>query len=433
MTALRIWVRFAAAGLAITSACSAALTSDALPEPRPEPAAFEEPQGEIRIEDALAAALMGNHELQGFSWEMRAGEARVLQARKRPNPELDFRLYRLAQPGMSDEGRGRLIISQDFELGKKRKRRVALASSERALAEWDYKTKRVEVAAVVTARVAAVLGAQRRAESETRFVEFIEATGAKVGELVHAGRLGNLETHRVARRAGLARVDLERAKSLLSAARFALAATWGSRRPLFVTVVGDLERMKPVPDIETVLAFAENSPTLARWDTEIARSEAAVKLARSGRVPDLQYGIGVRREQGMSDDDYLIDLEIDLPIFDRKQGEIREAQYGLARTRSAREAARALAAERIAEAYYALSASEVRSRTLRNEVLPAARAIFSAFDMVFEENATNVDDLLDARRDVARAERDHTEALVDYQQSLATLESLVGRDFSLAP
>jgi hypothetical protein len=66
--------------------------------PPDEPPVVVESDGPLALEDALALALMHNPELEVFSWEARASEARTLQAKKIPNPELDVRLYRLGIP-----------------------------------------------------------------------------------------------------------------------------------------------------------------------------------------------------------------------------------------------------------------------------------------------------------------------------------------------
>ncbi len=44
----------------------------------------------------------------------------------------------------------------------------------------------------------------------------------------------------------------------------------------------------------------------------------------------------------------------------------------------------------------------------------------------------NLGDLLDARRDLARAEDDHAVALVDFHRSLAALEGIVGQSLGEA-
>ena len=270
-------------------------------EPPPDAASEEslapEPDGPLALQDALALALMRNPELAAFSWETRASEARALQAGKPPNPELDVRLYSLGIPRnnvQSGDKRWRVVLSQDLELGNKARRRFDLAQTERDLAGWDYEAKRIEVATVVAGHFVAVLGAQRRVESWSRSLGFFEEMRERVLALVEMGSMRSLEIHQITRQVGLARIEFQRAESELSIARFRLAATWGSQSPGFAEAVGDLDQVTPVPDIATVIDLAQQSPAVARWKTEYARGEAALALAKAGRVPDITAGAGVR-------------------------------------------------------------------------------------------------------------------------------------------
>ena len=71
--------------------------------------------------------------------------------------------------------------------------------------------------------------------------------------------------------------------------------------------------------------------------------------------------------------------------------------------------------------------SESRRRTLSEEVVPAAREMFEAHRVGWENRANNLGDLFEARRDLLRAEIQQIEALVDYHQTLAVLERVVGQ------
>ncbi|NIQ95221.1 MAG: TolC family protein, partial [Desulfuromonadales bacterium] len=115
----------------------------------------------LTLPDALELALTHSPELEALDWGVRADEARMVQAGEMPNPELDLRLYRLGIPRRStpdDTERMRVIVSQVFELGGKRRKRVALAGAEHRLAGLDYQARQAFVAAEVARRFAAVLG-----------------------------------------------------------------------------------------------------------------------------------------------------------------------------------------------------------------------------------------------------------------------------------
>ncbi len=433
-------------GLAAAAGCSLLVASDPRPvagdtpafqapagplaDDAPEPSPAREPAAPLALQDALALALMRSPELAQFSWETRASEARAVQAGKLPNPELDVRLYQLGERNMmKDVQRTRVLLSQELELGGKPRRRTALAETEREIADQDYEATRIRVATTVTGRFVAVLGAQRRVESHSRSTAFFEQMRDRVLTLVESGSVRSLEGHLVRRQAGLARIELQRAEFELSTARFRLAATWGNQSPQFTEALGDLERVHSIPDIDTVIQLAQESPVTARWSAVVARGQAALALAKANRVPDLKLGAGARWEEGQNDPDYLVDIEIALPLFDFKQAGVREAHYNLAGARAAKRAAEAAGTESIAESYFALAEADARRLTIREEILPAALATFEAY-LIAQNRMEILGDLFDARRDLARAESQYTDALVDYHQALATLESIVGRSLT---
>ncbi|NIM61091.1 MAG: TolC family protein [Acidobacteria bacterium] len=387
----------------------------------------------LTLPDALELALTHSPELEALDWGVRADEARMVQAGEMPNPELDLRLYRLGIPRRStpdDTERMRVIVSQVFELGGKRRKRVALAGAEHRLAGLDYQARQAFVAAEVARRFAAVLGAQRRVETWADTTEFLERTHKRVMGLVEAGTLGRLASHRTARQIAIGRMELQRAESVLAAARFALVATWGGRSPSFTEAVGDFERIDALPGIETVIEMAQESPGARRWNAEAERSKARLALAKSERVPDITYGVGMRWESSFDQRDYLVDLEFDLPIFDRKRGEILAARRRMAQAEARHRAADAINSARISEAYFAVVEGRSRSMAFATEIVPASRAAFDAFLGVFDSQAENLEELLDSRQDLTRAESDHASALEDYHRALATLEALVGRSLS---
>jgi len=241
----------------------------------------------------------------------------------------------------------------------------------------------------------------------------------------------SLEIQQTKRQAGLARIERRQAETDLAMARVLLSAMWANTSPQFTVAVGELEATKPIPDIATVMQMAQTGPSLARWDAELAQRHAALALAKSSRVPNLTVGLGMRWEDNFSERDDLLDFEIDLPIFDRKQGDIREARYGIARAEAERQAAEARSGALISQLYYTLEEAHTRAAIFADEIVPAARTTFEAHRVGFERRVDDLEDLLDAGRDLARYEAGYAEALVDYHQALAALEGLVG--FGLVP
>jgi len=409
-------------GSGLASGAETETETPAVPDPVPQVPA------RLTLDAAVALALDFSPDLADSSWQVRAAEGREIQAGKAPNTQLDLRLSRLGETGgVEDVERRRVVLRQPFELGGKRRRRVDLAQIEGRLADWSHEARRAEVSADVAVRFAEVLGAQRRVELCRELVDYIEKLHAAAGRMVETGSLGRMEMQLIVQRLGLARIDSRRAEADLAADRFRLAAIWGSSAPEFDEVVGDLESAGPIPRIDAVLEMAKNSPAKDLWEAQLERSQAELSLARSGAVPDLEVGLGVAWQQDTSLRDYLLDLEIDLPLFDRNQGNIRAAQSEVSRTKARRDAAEATLARRIANLYYRLSETEAQSSILGNEVIPAARTTVEAFRLGFLGQADGLVDLLDSRRDLAETQIDRTDTLVDYRQTLAELEYIIGQ------
>jgi cobalt-zinc-cadmium efflux system outer membrane protein len=137
----------------------------------PQPAAVSpvehpgEPTGVLTLRQALALALLRNPELASAAWEVRAGEARTLQAGLLPNPEFELEVENFAGSGEFrgfDAAETTLALSQVIELGGKRLRRVRVAALERDVAAWDYEAKRVDVFTATTKAFVEVLSAQAK-------------------------------------------------------------------------------------------------------------------------------------------------------------------------------------------------------------------------------------------------------------------------------
>ena len=137
----------------------------ARPMETPDVQEISEPTGDITLRQALALALMHNPELKAFSWDVRASQARQLQASLWPNPEIEVEVEEVGgtrQRSGFDTAETTIQLSQLIELGGKRSKRTKLASLEKELAGSDYEAKRLDVFTEVTSSFIEVLAAQHR-------------------------------------------------------------------------------------------------------------------------------------------------------------------------------------------------------------------------------------------------------------------------------
>jgi cobalt-zinc-cadmium efflux system outer membrane protein len=407
-----------------------------LPEPGNPGAAFQEPTGVIRLKEAVGYALLRNPRLEAFSWDVRAHEARTLQAGLPLNPLISLRSEDILGSGPFNGinyAETTLQLGQIVELGGKRAKRRRVADLDEDVAGWDYETERIEVLTDTTRLFASALVAQEQLDLAERLVELARTSLALVEQEISEGKASPIA--RIRARVALSGVvvERERLRAALDTAYSDLAAAWGSEQESFERLEGDLETVQSPPSLQSLIARVEQNPYLARWATEIEQRKAIVELERAQRVPDVFLNAGVRRLSTTSDTAMVFGVELPLPIIDRNQGNVLAARYELARAETRRRATRlslltslAAADDRLGGAYQEVSA-------LREQVLPEAEEVYRLILEEFDAGRYAYDDVLDAQRTLFRLRGQYLDGLRDYHTAVADVERLIGEPLFVAP
>lgn len=393
---------------------------------------MQEPDGIIGLRDALVLALLQNPELTTFVWEVRALEARKLQAGQLPNPVVEALVEDIAGSG-SGTGAGNPIqpqttiqLSQLVELGGKRAARQRLAEMNRRLASWDYEMARIEVFTRVARAFTQVLAGQEAVALSERSMKVVEEVQRSVDLRVQAGVVSPIEKTKADVAVAVGRIESNRAKRKLEADRRLLAALWGSAEPRFQSVSGDINLLPPFPQFHELQARLSQNPELARWAAEISQREASLALERSKRVPNVSVTAGYRRFNQLDANSYLVGGSIELPIFDRNRGGIKEAGIRVNRAREEQRTAQARVTAALAEAYRALATAREEVAALSSEVIPGARETFDAVSEGYRLGKFGYLDVLEAQRTLVAAGSQHLRALADYHKAAVEVERLIG-------
>jgi outer membrane protein, heavy metal efflux system len=405
------------------------------PEPRnveaiAEPS-FDTPEGEVTLSEAIELAVRNNPRLRAADWDVRARDGLRDQAHLLPNPRLDTLSEDLA-------GSGRFIpevsqpqttvgLSQLIELGGDRVARTRVATLDRTLAGWDREAVRLQVRTQVVQAFVAVQAAQQLEELATRLLGLAEQTAGAVHERVAAGAVSPVEEARVGVAVAGTRIEVERARLELDAARRRLAALWGTGPPRFSRAAGELPAVAPVDSFDAVARLREQNPDLARWATEIARRESALRLERARAIPDVTLTAGYRRFQETENNALVVGASVPLPLFDRNQGNLAAASSRLAAATEERRATEARVDTALAEAYRALVTAHTEASMLAADVVPRAERAFEDFEEGYRLGKFGVLDVLDAQRTLFTVRTQYLRAVERFHTEAAEVERLVGQ------
>ncbi|MFQ5799005.1 MAG: TolC family protein [Bacteroidota bacterium] len=389
-----------------------------------------EPKGVITLCEALAMALMHNPELRAFSWEVRASEARTLQASLLPNPEIEVEVEEVGGTGERsgfDGAETTIQLGQLIELAGKPSKRKRVASLESQLAAWDYEAKRLDVLTEVAHAFVNVLAAQERLTLAEELVQLSEQILNTVTQRVDAGKDSPVEKTKAQVALASARIEQKQAHQRLASARKQLAATWGSISPVFEGVSGRLDITFPIPSESELRRLLEQNPDLARWAVEMERRRAALELEKANAITDPTIFGGMQRFNEADDTAVVFGLSIPVPVFNRNQGRILEARYNLAKARRQRKAVEANLYATLADAYQALSSAFIEVTDLKNEVLPGAQSAFDAARRGYREGKFDYLMVLDAQRTFFYSRARYIESLAAYHGARADVERLIGQ------
>jgi len=443
----RIAPRWSALALALCAGQTAsAQVPSSLPEPRPlgrELPAFEasadpadtaapatiDPGGLLSLADALAAALLGSPDLAAHAYEIRAREAALVQAGRRPNPILSTEIEDVLGTGDfggASESETTIQLGQLVELGGKRAARVRLASAEHGLAGWTYEARRIEVFSETVDAFIEVLAAQERRRLAGETLRIAEATRRVARRRVEAGLASPAEDLRAGVAVDSAGVEREHTEHELETARTMLAARWGGTKAHFEHADGDLADLPDPPPLAELQRRASRSPDLARWAAEREGRDAALARALSERVPDVTLAAGPRYLAGSEDTTLTLRASIPIPLWNRNDGAIAEARFRRSKAALEERAEAVRVATEVSIALTALHAAAEEADLLRTRVLPGIDRSVTVLQRGYEEGRHTQIEVLEAMRMKLETEDQYLGALVEAHHAAQKLERLTG-------
>ena len=381
----------------------------------------------LTLSQVLAFVLKSNPELTAFSWENRAQDAAILQAQLLPNPTFSANASNFGNKNIQgyDGDVVTLEFSQLIELGDKRAARTNVAKLNKELASFDYERKRIDVLTQASQRFIDVLLAQQTLTLIQQMQVLVTQSLHTITARVQSGKVPPVDETKAKIIDASTHLELIRAQRELDAARKLLAASWGSDMPSFKTVLGHLDVINPPLPIQTLQQKLVNNPDVARWVTEIQQRHALLDIQKSKAVPDVTATFGVSRYLMPNEYAATLGFSIPLPLFDRNQGNIEEAQHRLTKAQAEQHHAQIQVETSFSHSYLTSETIYAELLTLRQEILPNAQQVYDVANEGYRLGKFGLLDVLDAQRTLFSAQKQYLTSLADYHKSNIEIEKLV--------
>jgi cobalt-zinc-cadmium efflux system outer membrane protein len=391
----------------------------------------------LTIEQAVHEAIENNVALLSERYNISIANARIVQARLRPNPVLTFGadyqdLLRRGFTAENSAGPPELNwrIDHVIEGGRKRERRIETAQAAKSVAELQLTDSIRRLTFDVQSAFTDVILAE---ESLALAQENLKSLNAIVDVNRNRVRVGDLAKVEMARSeiAALAfRNAVSQAELRLQIARNKLQLLLGRRQTgALVEVAGALRRDDPGWNLEELrnqaLALRPDLDALKR-DQARSQSELRLQIAQgkidytAGAMYHHQYAYSEGRAFGFF-------LSMPLPFWNRNQGEIERARMEQQQILTHIRAAEAGVNNEIDSAYQQYTAARGLLRNIESNMLAQARSVRDATEYSYKRGEASLVELLDAQRAFNETMQSYNEARAEYARSLYLLESTSGK------
>lgn len=380
---------------------------------------------------ANALALEHHPSLQVFDAERRLADAKILSALTRPNPELEFETEDVLGSGVYegfDSAVYNLGLSQLIELGGKRSIRGEVAKSSREAEDLRFEAARREVMLETTRRFVAALAARDAEVTTAQNLAIARETVESVKGLQEGGRGSVLDVGQSELGLREAQLLVENARSRTKLALQQLASLWGVSKPGFETVSGKLTTpVTDLPSVENLDKLLDDHPLMAMARSGIATAQRELTLQERLRQPDLNLGLGWRRDTTVDDNAVVLNFSLPLPLWNKNEGGIAEAEAGIAKSEALVRQARMELSATLAEAVARLETARSQYRLVADEMLPAAAKHHEAVSEGFRLGRISYLELLEARRALTQVRAQRIEMLAAYHEARVEIEALTGK------
>jgi cobalt-zinc-cadmium efflux system outer membrane protein len=392
--------------------------------------AAEEPAaaGALSVAECLRRVAERSPELKSGSYKIEAAARRATQAAKPLNPRLSTEVENVAGSGAVsgvDAAETTVSLSQEFELGGKRRSRADAAEAEAAASRAGQEVLLSEQLA--EARQAALL--VQTAQEECRYAEqalaLAQETAAAAEARERAGKGAALETERARAECVQASLELEARRTAQRDALRALALLWGETEPSFERISDplDAEPAGLVP-LEDLLVRAAQAPALRADAAQLRAAEARIGVERAGRTPNLELSAGVRRLEERDDVGFVVGASVELPLHTRGWDGVRAAEADAEAARLDAAAARLKREGLVRQLYARLAALTAKRARLKTDVAPAAERALGLVREAHRQGKTGYLDLLEARRALLATQRQLIDSAAECQALRNELERL---------
>lgn len=375
------------------------------------------------LQEFVTLAERSHPRLRAALAAVEAARGKAVQARLYPNPMLAGSSPQIA--GASSQWNG--YVTQDVVTAGKLKLAQQAALRDVQRSEYELIRARFDVLREVRQSFYALLVSQRRMEIYKQLLDIAKRSYEIGRQLADAGEGTKADVLFWSIERDRADVRLLNAAVYIETGRRQLATAIGLPRADVGPIDGDLFRRLPHFDLKQLQeAVVQRNARPRAAEAAVAGSQWALERAAVEPVPNVNVMAGYQRQVDFPPEDQgLVQVMVEVPLFDRNQGNIRAARADIA---AARADLRVTEIDLATQAAAAIAAYRTAQRMVdwyEQLILPKARETVQLTQQLYARGEVTFLSLLQAQRILTETELAYVEAQADRWNAAVTIADLL--------
>ena len=369
-------------------------------------------------------AVSNNPAIRQAAAKIAALRGKWVQAGLAPNPTVGYSGSEIGADGSAGQQGG--YVGQQFITARKLQRDRNIVAAEIARAEQQLAAVQQRVRTDVRVAYYGALLAQRRVEVASELAMVAESAASASQKLYGAEEIplaGLLQTE----------ITQQNAVVTLRTARNSQAQAW--RELAAVAAAGELPLQPLAGDVSMLPAALDwqqqrvrvltSSPELASAMANVVRARRVLNRACVEAVPDVNTQLSVQYDDSSQDTIAGVQIGFPLPLWNRNQGGIRQAQAEVAAAVHNVDRVEQDLSQRLAAAFRRYADAQVTAAMYAREILPRSERTLELVTKGYDQGETGYLALLTAQQTFFQANLAYLDALGGLWQSYTLIDGLL--------
>jgi len=431
---MRKGMAWATALLALPVCVPAQQSPASAPVASPTSSVPQAPAMRITLDEAIRLALQHNHALLAARTTILQNQALETTANLRPNPTLswDAQFLPIFQPNqftadyINNSAQFDLGIGYLFERGKKRQHRLQAAKDQTTVSRSQVTDNERQLTFNVSQQFIGVVLAQSTVDFARQDLDSFQKTVDISEERYKAGAVSEGDFLKIKLQFLQFQTDLSAAVLAKVQAIAALRQLVGFESvPDMFDVEGQLDYQPVHAGLEDLKALAMRTrPDLLAAQQSVIAARSQELLAEANGKRDVGASFNYSHVAATNTGAFFFNVQ--LPIFDRNQGEIARTRYAITQSQEQASESSQQVMTDVVDAYEALRTNDQIVQLYRGGYVDQAQKSRDISEYAYKKGAASLLDFLDAERTYRTNQLAYRQALASYMTALEQMRQAVG-------